>query len=101
MKIDIKTAILIQVRKFAKKHKLDKKAKDELMTICVASYIKGANNIKGINNVIKYQSCPLCNGNGQTVADGFTNSVYQTCKVCNGARIIPMHIANWRFADKA
>ncbi len=47
---------------------------------------------------VPYQCCPLCNGNGQTVADGFTSSVYQTCKVCNGARIIPMHIVDWRFA---
>lgn len=50
---------------------------------------------------VPYQYCPLCNGNGQTVADGFTSSVYQTCKVCNGARIIPMHIVDWRFAVKA
>lgn len=50
---------------------------------------------------VPYQCCPLCNGNGQTVADGFTSSVYQTCKVCNGARIIPMHIVDWRFTVKA
>ena len=50
---------------------------------------------------VPYQCCPLCNGNGQTVADGFTSSVYQTCKVCNGAMIIPMHIVDWRFAVKA
>ena len=49
---------------------------------------------------VPYQCCPLCNGNGQTVADGFTSSVYQTCKVCNGAMIIPMHIVDWRFAVK-
>jgi len=48
MKIDIKTPTIIQVRKFAKKYKLDKRTKDELMTICVASYIKGANSIKAI-----------------------------------------------------
>ena len=41
---------------------------------------------------VPYQCCPLCKGNGQTVADGFTSSVYQTCKVCNGAMIIPMYI---------
>jgi hypothetical protein len=51
--------------------------------------------------VVPYQCCPLCNGNGQTVADGFTSSVYQTCKVCNGAMIIPMHIVDWRFTVKA
>lgn len=50
---------------------------------------------------VPYQCCPLCNGNGQTVADGFTSSVYQTCKVCNGAKIIPMHIVDWRFGIKA
>ena len=50
---------------------------------------------------VPYQCCPLCNGNGQTVADGFTSNVYQTCKVCNGARIISMHIVDWRFAVKA
>ena len=50
---------------------------------------------------VPYQCCPVCNGNGQTVADGCTSSVYQTCKVCNGARIIPMHIVDWRFAVKA
>jgi DnaJ-class molecular chaperone len=46
---------------------------------------------------VPYQCCPLCNGNGQTVADGFTSNVYQLCKVCNGARIIPMHIVDWLF----
>lgn len=50
---------------------------------------------------VPYQCCPICNGTGKTVADGFTSSVYQTCKVCNGAMIIPMHIVDWRFADKA
>jgi len=50
---------------------------------------------------VPYQCCPLCNGNGQTVADGFTSSVYQTCKVCKGAMIIPMHIVDWRFTVKA
>ncbi len=43
---------------------------------------------------VPYQCCPLCNGNGKTVADGSTSSVYQTCKVCNGAMIIPMHIVD-------
>lgn len=41
---------------------------------------------------VPYQCCPVCNGTGKTVADGFTSAVYQTCKVCNGAMIIPMHI---------
>lgn len=46
---------------------------------------------------VAYQCCPVCNGTGKTVADGFTSIVYQTCKVCNGAMIIPMHIVDWRF----
>lgn len=50
---------------------------------------------------VPYQCCPVCNGTGKTLADGFTSSVYQTCKVCNGAMIIPMHIVDWRFAVKA
>jgi DnaJ-class molecular chaperone len=49
---------------------------------------------------VPYQCCPVCNGNGKTVTDGFTSSVYQTCKVCNGAMIIPMHIVDWRFTVK-
>lgn len=51
--------------------------------------------------VVPYQCCPLCNGNGKTIADGFISSVYQTCKVCNGAMIIPMHIVDCRFTVKA
>lgn len=41
---------------------------------------------------VPYQCCPVCNGKGEVLADGFTNSVYQTCKVCAGAMIIPMYI---------
>ncbi len=41
---------------------------------------------------IPYQCCPVCNGTGKILGDGFTNSIYQTCKVCNGAMIIPMHV---------
>lgn len=41
---------------------------------------------------VPYQCCPVCNGAGQTIADGFTTGVFQTCKVCNGAMIIPQHI---------
>lgn len=52
-------------------------------------------------DAVPYQLCPVCNGTGKTVADGFTSSVYQTCKVCNGAMIIPMHIVDWRFTVKA
>lgn len=50
---------------------------------------------------VPYQCCPVCNGTGKTVADGFTSSVYQTCKVCNGAMIIPMHIVDLQYALKA
>jgi hypothetical protein len=39
---------------------------------------------------IPYQICPICNGQGRVVADGFTSSVYQVCDVCNGMKIIPM-----------
>lgn len=42
---------------------------------------------------IPYQVCPLCDGNGQTIANNFTSSVYQTCKVCSGTKIIPMGIS--------
>lgn len=45
---------------------------------------------------VPYQCCPLCNGAGTTVADGFTSSVYKICRVCNGAGIIPMHIVDWK-----
>ena len=65
----------------------------EIVNIVTESAIVGSNVLAAV----PYQCCPLCNGNGQTVADGFTSSVYQTCKVCNGVRIIPMHIADWRF----
>jgi hypothetical protein len=39
---------------------------------------------------IPYQVCPICNGQGRIVADGFTSSVYQDCPTCNGLRIIMM-----------
>ena len=42
-------------------------------------------------SAVPYQCCPVCNGTGNVLADGFISSVYQTCKVCNGAMIIPMH----------
>lgn len=42
--------------------------------------------------VVPYQVCPLCNGSGNNLADGFTSAVYQPCKVCYGSRIIPMYI---------
>ena len=41
---------------------------------------------------VPYQCCPVCGGTRQTIADGFTSSVYQACKVCNGACVIPQHI---------
>ena len=45
-------------------------------------------------DAIPYQTCPLCNGQGKVIADGFTSNVYDTCSVCNGEKIIPMHITN-------
>jgi len=45
-----------------------------------------------IVDAIPYQVCPLCNGNGKVLADGFTSNVYATCPVCNDQRIIPMHV---------
>lgn len=44
-------------------------------------------------DVIPYQCCPVCNGHGRVLADGFTSNVYQMCKVCNGAMIIPMSVS--------
>ena len=70
-----------------------KKQKDETTTEAAI--------VGNVLAAVPYQCCPVCNGTGKTVADGFTSSVYQTCKVCNGARIIPMHIVDWRFAVKA
>lgn len=45
-----------------------------------------------VKGAVPYQCCPVCNGIGKVIADGFTKSVYQVCKVCNGDKIIPMHI---------
>lgn len=42
--------------------------------------------------VVPYQCCPVCNGTGKVIADGFTSAVFQTCRVCNGAMIIPMYV---------
>lgn len=36
----------------------------------------------------EWQCCPVCNGNGQILADGFTSMVYQQCPTCAGNRII-------------
>ena len=44
--------------------------------------------------VVPYQTCPLCNGYGEILQDGFTSSVYKTCSICNGGKIIPMHIVD-------
>lgn len=38
---------------------------------------------------VPYQKCPLCDGTGQSLTDGFT-SIYDTCSVCKGIKIIPM-----------
>ena len=40
---------------------------------------------------VPYQCCPVCDGKGQVVADGFTSAAYQPCVVCKGTMIIPMH----------
>lgn len=51
-----------------------------------------ANSGYTVLTTVPYQCCPVCGGIGQTIADGFTSSVYQKCKVCNGACVIPQHI---------
>jgi len=48
---------------------------------------------------VPYQCCPVCNGTGQTTADGFTSSVFQICKVCNGDMIIPQHTVSQGLAN--
>ena len=40
---------------------------------------------------VPYQCCPVCNGIGKVLADGFISNVYDTCKACHGAMVIPMH----------
>jgi len=40
--------------------------------------------------VVPYQACPICNGSGEIVADGFTSGIMQACSVCHGEKIIPM-----------
>ena len=46
---------------------------------------------------IPYQCCPVCNGQGRTIADGFTSNFYQTCKVCKGAMVLPMATQPFNF----
>jgi hypothetical protein len=36
----------------------------------------------------EWQVCPICNGSGEILADGYTSSVYQQCPTCSGNRII-------------
>ena len=46
---------------------------------------------------VPYQKCPLCDGIGQVLQDGFTNGFFKTCTTCttcSGSKIIPMHILN-------
>jgi DnaJ-class molecular chaperone len=54
------------------------------------SAIKGITQQK-TSSFIPYQHCPICQGTGQTLADGFISSVFQTCKCCHGNMIIPMY----------
>ena len=36
----------------------------------------------------EWQCCPVCDGNGQILADGFISSIYQQCPTCSGQRMI-------------
>lgn len=62
----------------------------ELDSLQKLLYIKNEeiNRLKSVNTV-KYQYCPVCNGHGRVLADGFISAVYKTCEVCNGSKIIP------------
>ena len=57
-------------------------------------------NNEALLETVPYQCCPVCNGTGQVLADGFTSAVYQPCKVCNGAMIIPMYIVEKVLKDE-
>ena len=46
------------------------------------------------NIYIPYQGCPVCQGEGQILADGFTSNVYQVCPCCKGDRKILMYLQN-------
>ena len=63
------------------------------------SYEPSINN-DAVLETVPYQCCPVCNGTGQVLADGFTSAVYQPCKVCNGAMIIPMYIVAQVLKDE-
>ena len=38
---------------------------------------------------VPFQECPICDGSGKILQDGFTSGSYQTCPTCDGKRIIP------------
>jgi len=50
-----------------------------------------------IYSALPYQACPICQGQGRTLSDGFTTNVFNTCTVCDGRKIIPMHVVDTRF----
>lgn len=49
----------------------------------------------------EWQSCPICNGYGKVIADGYTSSVYSDCPVCNGTRLIQRPIVDKIFVEVA
>lgn len=58
----------------------------------IADAVVSKNNSYTVLATVPYQCCPVCNGRGEVVADGFTSSVYQKCTVCDGQKIIPTAI---------
>lgn len=55
------------------------------------AFIQGFKQCQEMSDIssVPYQTCPLCNGTGKILSDGFTSGLYQTCKVCKGAFLIP------------
>ena len=50
-----------------------------------------------IYDCVPYQTCPVCNGSGKILNDGFIANSYRQCDVCNGTKIIPMSIVPIQF----
>ncbi len=48
----------------------------------------------------EWQRCPVCDGDGQILADGFTSLVYQQCPTCSGNRIIQRPEISYDAASK-